>query len=90
MLDAVYGGLRPGGCLILIDFDLRKDSSEFLKQRARSPKEVYFQEFVDASFEGIETKNAPKLNDNVYAEFRRVERTPNVHVAPSKGNRRKP
>jgi ubiquinone/menaquinone biosynthesis C-methylase UbiE len=82
MLDSVHGGLRPSGRLILVDFDLRKDSSEFIKQRARAPKEVYFQEIVDAGFERIETKNAPKLKDNFYAEFRRVERTPGIPVAP--------
>jgi len=89
MLDSVHGGLRPGGRLILVDFDLRKDSSEFIKQRARAPKEVYFREIVDAGFERIETKDAPKLKENFYAEFRRVERTPVIPVAPGKGNRRK-
>lgn len=74
MLASIHRAMRPGGRLVLIDFDLRPDSSKFVKERARAPKEVYFREFMAAGFEPIETKDAPELGDNFYAAFRWVKR----------------
>ena len=76
MLASIHRALRPGGRLVIIDFDLRKDSSDFVKQRARAVKEVYFREIAAAGFEQIDTKNAPTIKDNFYAEFRRLESKP--------------
>jgi ubiquinone/menaquinone biosynthesis C-methylase UbiE len=76
MLASIYHALRPGGRLVIIDFELRQDSGEFVKQRARAPKEVYYREITAAGFELIDTKNAPAIKDNFYAEFRRIERQP--------------
>jgi ubiquinone/menaquinone biosynthesis C-methylase UbiE len=72
MLTSIHRALRPGGRLVIIDFDLRKDSSEFVKHRARAAKEVYFREIAAVGFEFIESKNAPAIKDNFYAEFRRA------------------
>jgi ubiquinone/menaquinone biosynthesis C-methylase UbiE len=74
MLASIHRALRSGGRLVIIDFDLRKDSSEFIKHRARAAKEVYYREIAAAGFELIETKDAPAIKDNFYAEFRRVQR----------------
>jgi ubiquinone/menaquinone biosynthesis C-methylase UbiE len=76
MLDSIHRSLRPGGRLVIIDFDLHQDSSDFVKQRARAPKEVYYQEIIAAGFEPLEIKDAPALKDNFYAEFRRIEQKP--------------
>ena len=70
MLASIHRALRPGGRLVVIDFDLREDSGEFIKQRARAPKEVYYREIAAAGFERIDTKEAPSIKDNFYAEFR--------------------
>jgi ubiquinone/menaquinone biosynthesis C-methylase UbiE len=40
MLDSIHLALRPGGRLIVIDFDLGKDSGGFVRQRARAAKEI--------------------------------------------------
>jgi ubiquinone/menaquinone biosynthesis C-methylase UbiE len=74
MMASIHRALRPGGRLVVIDFDLRKDSNDFVKQRARAAKDVYYREITAAGFELIETKDAPTLKDNFYAEFRRVRR----------------
>jgi ubiquinone/menaquinone biosynthesis C-methylase UbiE len=73
MLASIHRALRPGGRLVIIDFDLRKDSGDFVKQRARAPKEVYYQEITAAGFGHIHVKDAPAIKDNFYAEYRRVE-----------------
>jgi copper chaperone CopZ/predicted methyltransferase len=76
MLASIHRALRPNGRLVIIDFDLRKDSSDFVKQRARAPKEVYDREITAAGFEPTDTKDAPAIKDNFYAEFRRVDSKP--------------
>ena len=73
MLASMHRAVRPGGRLILIDFDLRKDSSASVKQRARAPRDVYFREIVASGFAQVATPNAPVLKEEFYAEFRRVE-----------------
>ncbi len=73
MLESIHRALRPGGRLVIIDFDLRKNSGDFVKQRARAPKEVYFKEIAAAGFEFVETKDAPEIKDNFFAVFRRKE-----------------
>jgi ubiquinone/menaquinone biosynthesis C-methylase UbiE len=76
MLASIHRALRPGGRLVVIDFDLRKDSGEFVRQRARVPKEIYYREIAAAGFEWFDTKDAPSIKDNFYAEFRRVGSKP--------------
>jgi hypothetical protein len=46
-LSSIHQALRARGQLVVIDFDLRKDSSDFVRERARAPKEVYFQEIEE-------------------------------------------
>ena len=74
MLASIRRALRPSGRMIVIDLDLRSDSGDLVKRRARAAKEVYFREIASAGFELIETKGAPTLADNFYAEFRRGDR----------------
>ena len=81
MLASIHSALRPGGRLIIIDFDLHKDSSDFVKQRARAAKEVYFREIAAAGFEQIDTRDAPAINDNFFAEFRRLDGKPQIRPA---------
>ena len=69
MLASIHRALRPGGRLIIIDFDLRKDSGDFVKQRARASKEVYYKEIGAAGFELIDVKNAPAIKDNFYCRI---------------------
>jgi ubiquinone/menaquinone biosynthesis C-methylase UbiE len=73
MLASIHRALRPGGRLIIIDFDLHKDSSDLVKQRARAPKEVYYHEITMAGFELIDKKVTPAIKDNFYTEFRRMD-----------------
>lgn len=74
MLASIHQALRPGGRLVIIDFDLHENSSEFVKQRARAAKEVYCREITAAGYQLIEKKDVCAIQENFYAEFRRVER----------------
>lgn len=74
MLTSIHKALRPGGRLVLIEFDLREDSSDYVKQRARAPRDVYINELRAAGFDRIETATTPVIGpDHVYMAFRRVE-----------------
>jgi ubiquinone/menaquinone biosynthesis C-methylase UbiE len=73
ILASIHRALRPGGRLVVIDFDLRKDSSAFVRERARAPKEVYFREIEAAGFAPAEAKPSLVLKDNFFAAFRRTE-----------------
>jgi ubiquinone/menaquinone biosynthesis C-methylase UbiE len=70
-LSSIHQALRPGGQLVVIDFDLRNDSSDFVKQRARAPKEVYFEEMKSVGFTQVQMKPSLSLKDNFFAVFRR-------------------
>jgi ubiquinone/menaquinone biosynthesis C-methylase UbiE len=71
ILSSIHQALRPGGQLVVIDFDLRKDSSDFVRERARAPKEVYFREIEEVGFGRVELKHSLNLKDNFVAVFRR-------------------
>jgi ubiquinone/menaquinone biosynthesis C-methylase UbiE len=85
MLASIHRALRPGGRLVVIDFDLRKDSGDFVKKRARAAKEVYYREIVAAGFEQTDVKNAPTIKDNFYAEFRRLDSSPQAQPDAATG-----
>lgn len=61
MLASIHRAMRPDGRLIIIDFDLRQDSSDFIKERARASKEVYFREIAAAGFEPSEIRRRARL-----------------------------
>ena len=69
VLASIHRSLRPGGRLVVIDFDLREDSSAFVRERARAPKEVYFREIEAAGFVPIDAKPPLELKENFFAAF---------------------
>jgi|SRR5271157_2250154 len=71
VLSSIHQALRPGGRLVIIDFDLRKDSSDFVRERAHAPKETYFEEIKSAGFTQVEAKPSLELKDYFFAVFRR-------------------
>ena len=73
VLASIHRSLRPSGRLIVIDFDLRKDSSAFVRERARAPKEIYFREIEAAGFLPIDAKPSLELKENFFAAFQRRE-----------------
>lgn len=76
VLASIHRSLRPGGRLVVIDFDLRKDSSAFVRERARASKDVYFREIEAAGFVPNDAKPALELKDNFFAAFTRGRAAP--------------
>jgi ubiquinone/menaquinone biosynthesis C-methylase UbiE len=68
-LASIHRALKPGGRVVLIDFDRERAKAPFAREHARAPKEVYFAEFEKAGLTRLATKTGPKMADNFYAEF---------------------
>jgi ubiquinone/menaquinone biosynthesis C-methylase UbiE len=74
VLASIHRALRPGGRLIVIEFDRREGvSSEFTLKHVRAGKAQFLAEIAAAGFELLETPDAPKFKENFFAAFRRME-----------------
>jgi predicted methyltransferase len=73
VLASIHRALRPGGRLVVIDFDLRGDSSAFVREHARAPKEVYFREIEAAGFVLTGVNSSLGLKDDFFVAFERRE-----------------
>jgi len=74
-LASIHRALRPGGRLVVVDFDRRAGvSSDFILKHVRADKSQFLAEIAAAGFAPIASPDAPKLAENFFAEFRRVER----------------
>lgn len=71
LLKSIHQALRPGGRLVVVDFDLRKDSGDFVRTHARAPKETYFGEIKAAGFSQLAVRPSLNLKDNFIAVFQR-------------------
>ncbi len=72
ILSSIHQALRPGGRLVLIDFDLHKESGSHGGHRARAEKEVYFREVQAAGFGPPKTNDAVALKENFFAVFEKA------------------
>jgi ubiquinone/menaquinone biosynthesis C-methylase UbiE/formylmethanofuran dehydrogenase subunit E len=74
ILASIHSALRPGGRLVVIDFDLRPDASAFVKAHARAPLATYVDELKAAGFERVAPASGMSitLKDNFVAEFRKL------------------
>jgi ubiquinone/menaquinone biosynthesis C-methylase UbiE len=74
-LASIHAALRPGGRLVVIEFDRREGvSSDFILKHVRADKAKFLAEIAAAGFEPIRSPEAPKLKENFFAEFRRIDR----------------
>jgi ubiquinone/menaquinone biosynthesis C-methylase UbiE len=72
-LATIHSALRPGGRLVLIEFDrARATASSFVKKHVRDDREVFIDEIAAAGFETIATPGAPALKENFFQAFRKV------------------
>jgi ubiquinone/menaquinone biosynthesis C-methylase UbiE len=69
-LESIYRALRPGGKLILVDFDrIPGESREWLLGHIRAPKAVFKQEVIDAGFEFETEVDVDGFEENYLLRF---------------------
>lgn len=73
-LASIRDALRPGGRLIVVEFDRKESSSAFVRGHVRAGQDVFRAEIEAAGFTPIPTLQAPKLSENFFAEFRKINR----------------
>lgn len=72
ILASIHRAIRPGGRLVVVDYDRRDGATPFVMEHIRAPKETFFREIEAAGFEKVELEGAPALSENFIAAFRRV------------------
>ena len=74
ILASIHRALRPGGRLVVIEFDRREGvSSDFIMKHVRAGKAQFLGEIATAGFAPLETPDPPRFKENFFATFRRVE-----------------
>jgi SAM-dependent methyltransferase len=77
VLASIRQALRPGGRLVVIDFDrVEGRSSAFVLKHVRASQEVFRREIEAAGFTRIPTPNPPRLKENFFLSFRKSEPPP--------------
>lgn len=73
-LGSIYQALKPGGTLIVIDFErIPGKSREFILNHVRAGKDVFRGEIEAARFELVEEVDIPGFKENYFLKFRKPE-----------------
>jgi ubiquinone/menaquinone biosynthesis C-methylase UbiE len=73
ILASIHQALKPGGKLVVVEFDRHEKASEFVRKHVRASKDVFIKEIEAAGFARVPIADPPKLEENFVAVFRRVE-----------------
>jgi predicted methyltransferase len=74
MLASIHDALRPGGTLVLVEFDRTEGkSSEFVLKHIRASQAEFRAEVEAAGFRTVSNFRAPILKENFVARFRKAE-----------------
>jgi predicted methyltransferase len=77
-LASIYRSLRPGGGLVVVDFDrVEGRSPAFVLKHVRASQAVFAREIEQAGFTRVSAANAPRLNENFFLKFRKADRLGN-------------
>ncbi len=69
-LASIHQALRPGGRLVVIEFDrVEGKSSAFVLKHVRASQAVFRKEIESAGFTAIQTHKAPPLKENFFLRF---------------------
>lgn len=71
-LASIHQALRPGGTLVIIDFErIPGKSRQFIMGHVRAGKEVFQGEVVEAGFRFVEEIKLPEFEENYLLRFRK-------------------
>ncbi len=71
-LASIYQAIKPGGTLVLIDFErIPGESREFIIGHVRAGKSVFQGEIVEAGFRLVEEIKIPSFKENYFLRFRK-------------------
>lgn len=71
-LASIYRALKPGGTLVVIDFErIPGQSREFIMGHVRAGKEVFQREIIEAGFRFIEEVKIADFKENYLLRFRK-------------------
>jgi ubiquinone/menaquinone biosynthesis C-methylase UbiE len=72
MLASIREALKPGGRFVIVEFDRASaKNASFIKSHVRADKETFLKEIEGAGFEPIASPEAPDLEGNFVAAFRK-------------------
>ena len=71
MLASMLHALRPGGEMIVVDFDRREGSREWIQSHVRASRGVFREEIEAAGFEFIDEIAIEGMVDNFFFRFRK-------------------
>lgn len=72
MLASIRRALRPDGRLVIVEFDRREGKSKpFVLEHIRADRETFLKEIASAGFTQLPIADAPALEENFLAIFRR-------------------
>lgn len=74
MLRSIRRALRPGGRLVLVEFDREKAKTDFVEKHIRATRGEFVAEITAAGFEPVEiaAEDIPEFRENFLAVFRKV------------------
>ena len=73
-LASIHSALRPGGRLVVIEFDrVEGKSSAFILKHVRASQTVFRKEIESAGFIARPTPNAPRLKENFFLSFEKSQ-----------------
>ena len=82
-IESIRQALRPGGRLVVIDFDrVEGKSSAFVLKHVRASQAVFRKEIEDAGFIAIPTPNPPRLKENFFLRFEKPAASRTKPVKP--------
>ena len=70
-MDSLYRAIRPGGTLVVVDFERTAESTEWLLEHMRAGKETFSAEIETAGFELVVEIEVDGLVENYFLRFRR-------------------
>jgi ubiquinone/menaquinone biosynthesis C-methylase UbiE len=88
ILASIAKALRPGGAVVLIEFDrVEGKSKEFVLKHVRAGKAQFFREFAQAGFTLDPNQPKLKLTENFFARFRKGDAPSSPATTPAKPDR---